>query len=287
MRKALLLLVGVLAVAIVGATSPAGAQRSAVANVSITATGFNPDDVTVKPGDTVTWKNNDTANHQVVADRGEFKSPVLKPGNTYSFRFELEASYAYHDAMKPSSVGTVSAVDIHPTAAVSRRHVVYGNVIRVFGVVPNDRSGEEVTVHIMPYRGQETTKTVFTKDGAYEFTYRPTIRTQFFATWEGATSRRTPAILVRPKVIFRTLNAQQNRFSVRVRPAAKYGRIVVKIQRLNNKGLWVTTTRVRLNTSGFKRFTGHFPRGVTKAQAWVRAKPGYAIGFSTTKTIVR
>jgi len=31
--------------------------------VSITSTGFKPEDVMVKPGDTVTWKNNDTAEH--------------------------------------------------------------------------------------------------------------------------------------------------------------------------------------------------------------------------------
>jgi hypothetical protein len=235
----------------------------------------------------VTWKNNDTANHQVIADTGEFKSPVLKPGDSYSFRFEIEASYSYHDALKDSMVGTVNAVLLHPTAAVTRRQVVFGNPVRVFGVIPTDKSGEAVTVHIMPYKGVETTKTVFTQDGMWEMTYRPSIRTEFFATWQGTDSRRSPSIAVRPKVIFRTLNAQQNRFFVRVRPGAKYGRIVVKIQRLNNKGLWVTTTRVRLNTRGFKRFTGHFPRGVTKAQAWVRAKPGYAIGFSTTKTIVR
>ena len=64
MKKALLLLVGVLAVPVVGASSPAVAQRYATATVSITATGFNPSDVTIQPGDTVTWKNADTASRK-------------------------------------------------------------------------------------------------------------------------------------------------------------------------------------------------------------------------------
>jgi plastocyanin len=286
MRKALLL-VGVLAVAIVGASSPAGAERSAIADVSITATGFNPDDVTIKPGDTVTWKNNDTANHQVVADRGEFKSPVLKPGESFSFRFTAEDSFFYHDALKVSLVGTVSAVAQRPTAALSRDNVVWGNPVRVFGVIPNDASGERVTIHIQPYKGQETTRTVTTNNGTYEFRHTPRVRTEYFATWDNMESRRSPTIAVRPLVVFRTLNARQNRFFVRVKPAAKYGRVLVRVQRLNNRGAWVTTLRVQLNTHGVKRFTGKFAPGTTHARVWVRAKPGYTAGFSTTKRIVR
>lgn len=285
MKRALLLFVGVLAIA--GATSPAGAQRSGIANVSITATGFNPEDVTIKPGDTVTWKNNDAANHQVVADRGEFKSPVLKPGESFSFRFTTEDSFFYHDALKPSLVGTVSAVAQRPTAALSRANVVWGNPVRVFGVIPNDASGERVTIHIQPYKGQETTRTVTTDDGAYELRHTPRIRTEYFATWDNMESRRSPTIQVRPLVVFRTLNAAQNRFFVRVRPGAKYGRVLVRVQRLNNRRIWVTTLRVQLNTRGFKRFTGKFAPGTTRARVWVRVKPGYTAGFSTTKKIVR
>ena len=285
MRKALLLVVAVLAVA--GATSPAVAERSAIANVSITATGFNPDDVTIKPGDSVTWKNADTANHQVVADRGEFKSPVLKPGESFSFRFTAEDSVFYHDALKPSSVGTVSAVAQRPTAALSRENVVWGNPVRVFGVIPTDASGEQVTIHIQPYKGRETTKTVTTNNGTYEFRHTPRVRTEYFATWDNMESRRSPTIAVRPLVVFRTLNARQNRFFVRVKPAAKYGRVLVRVQRLNNRGAWVTSLRVQLNARGFKRFTGKFAPGTTHARIWVRAKPGYTAGFSTTKRVVR
>ena len=285
MRKALLLLVGVLVIA--GATSPAGAQHSATATVLINFNGFNPQDVTVKPGDTVTWRNNDNEKHQVVADRGEFKSPVLNPGSSWSYRVGDEGSFSYHDAVKPSLVGTLNSVNLRPTAAVTARHVVFGNSVRVFGVIPSDASGERVTVRIRPYRGVETTKTVLTDDGMWEFSYRPSVRTEFEATWDGATSESTPTIAVRPLVVFRPLSVERNRFFVSVRPVAKYGKVLVRVQRLNNRGIWVTTLRVRLNTNGVKRFTGKFPRGETKARVWVRAKPGYAPGFSTEKTILR
>jgi plastocyanin len=284
-KKALILLVGMLAIA--GATSPAVAQRSATATVLINFNGFNPEDVTVKPGDTVTWRNNDSAKHQVVADRGEFKSPVLDPGATWSYRVQVEGSFSYHDAEKPSLTATLNSVDLRPTASVTRRHVVYGGSVRVFGVVPNDASGERVTVRIQPYKGVETTRTVVTDDGMWEFSYRPTVRTDFEATWDGVTSLRTPTIAVRPRVVFRPLSLERNRFYVRVQPGAKYGRVLVRVQRTNSRGIWVTTLRVRLNTNGVKRFTGKFPRGATKARVWVRAKPGYVPGFSVEKRIVR
>lgn len=285
MKRAALLLIGVLALA--GATSPAAAQRLAVAGVSITADGFKPEDVTIKPGDTVRWKNNDSEKHQVVADSGTFKSPVLAPGETYSFRFEQEASYSYHDAIKPSLTGTVNAVATNVTAAATRRHVVYGNAVRIFGSIPRNVTGETVTIHIRPYRGQETTKTAVTESGVYELSYRPRIRTEFVATWEGTTSQRAPEVNVRPRVTFSPLNLARNRFFVGVKPVAGYGSKIVRIQQLNNRGLWVTTAKVRLNRSAFRRFTGPFAHGTTKARAWVGSHPGYTIGFSATRTIRR
>lgn len=107
------------------------------------------------------------------------------------------------------------------------------------------------------------------------------------ATWNGTESRRTPSIAVRPLVIFRTLNLNQNRFLVRVKAQRSYGRKIVRIRRLNSTGSWVTTRIIRLNRSGQKRFTARVPLGTTSAQAWVREKPGYAPGFSVIKLVSR
>jgi hypothetical protein len=70
------------------------------------------------------------------------------------------------------------------------------------------------------------------------------------ATWNGTTSHASPAVGVRPFVIFRTLNARLNRYFVRVQAARSYGRNIVRIQRQNNRGVWVTTLRVQLNAGG-------------------------------------
>ena len=285
MKRALILLIALLAVA--GVASAASAQKTATTTISITSTGFAPDDVRVQPGDTVTWKNSDTQAHQIVSDLGLFQSATLAPGQTYSRQFDVESSYSYHDGRKASSTGTVNVLARNVSIGLTRLQVVYKNPVRIFGSIPSNATGEAVTLHFAPYGKPAFTKDVVTDQGGYELTYRPTIRTDVYATWNGTTSHASPTIGVRPLVVFRTLNAAQNRFLVRVHADRGYGRNLVRIQRQNHRGVWVTTLRVQLNARGQKRFTGKFPFGVTKAQAAVPKHPGYVAGFSAIKTIVR
>lgn len=288
MKKALLLLLATFAVASVASVATAGdSSRQATATVSITSTGFKPDDVTIKPGDSVTWRNTDTTAHQVVSDTGTFKSPVLKPGDTWSHRFDVESSYSYHDASKTSLTGAVHVLTTNVSVSATRMRVVYGNLVRIFGSIPSGATGETVTLHIRQYGKPEITRDVVTVNGAYEISYRPRIRTEVMATWNGTESRTAPTIGVRPLVIFRALNLNRNLFFVRVRAQRSYGRKIVRINRQNSKGVWVTTRIVRLNRFGEKRFTGRFPTGTTKAQAWVGQTPGYAPGFSVVKLVSR
>jgi plastocyanin len=285
MKRALLLLIAVFAVA--GLASAASAQKNATTTISISATGFAPDEVRVQPGDTVTWKNNDTHAHSIVSDTGLFSSPSLAPGQTYSRQFDVESSYSYHDGTKTSSTGTVNVLAKNVSIGLTHLTVVYRGQVRIFGSIPNDATGETVTLHFAPYGKPAFTKDVVTEQGGYEFTYHPTVSTQVYATWSGTTSATSPKIGVRPLVVFRPLNAARNRFFVRVRAARNYGRNLVRIQRQNSRGVWRTTLRIQLNAHAQKRFTAKFPLGVTKAQAWVPKHPGYVAGFSTIKFVRR
>jgi plastocyanin len=288
MRKALLLVLATLAVAVAASVATAGdASRQATVTVSITASGFKPEDVTIKPGDSVTWRNTDTTDRQVVSDTGIFKSPVLKPGESWSRQFEVESSYSYHEATTTSLTGAVHVLTTNVSVGATRAWVVYGNPVRLFGSIPSGATGERVTLHIRQYGKPEITREVVTEDGEYELPFRPTIRTEVMATWNGTESRRTPRIDVRPLVIFRALNLNRNLFLVRVRAQRSYGRKIVRINRQNSKGVWKTTRIIRLNRFGQRRFTGNFPRGIVKAQAWVREAPGYIPGFSVIKFVSR
>jgi plastocyanin len=257
--------------------------------VIISATGVTPDQVTIRPGDTVTWKNNDTQKHEVVSTWGVFRSPVLQPGEKFTHLFETESSYSYRAGRTGSAtaLGMVHVLTSRPSIGVTRRRVVFGNPVRIFGSVPSGASDELVTIHLSPYGGKPTTRLVTTEEGTFELTYTPRIRTDVYATWKDSTSMRNLSIRVRPLVVFRPISLERNRFMIRVMAARSYARKIVRVQHRNSHGRWVTTRILRLNRNNQVRFTGRFARGRTKAWAWVAKKPGYEFGFSTIRTVRR
>ncbi len=290
MRKLLVLLAGTLAIA---GAAPAVSQSdpTATVTVNITATGFSPPAVVIRADDTVTWKNTDTQPHQVVSDTGAFpSSPVLKAGESYSFRFGTASSYAYHDGRKPASVGTVHVrgAGNSVTIGVSRLFLVYRNPVQVAGSVANGRPGESVTVTITRYGGKQEIKTLTTDaEGIWSFTDRPLIRSEYKASWKNGQSTQAPFVNVRPLVIFRVLSASANRFYVKVAAQRSYAGRFVNLQRRTSSGGWANAKRVKLNSRGEARFLGRFSRGRTQARMWVSSAPGYIPGFSVTKTVRR
>ncbi len=93
---------------VVAASSGAATSTS----VSIDAKGFQPKNVLGAAGDNVTWTNNDTLRHQVVANSGAFNSPVLSTKQSYSHTFRAGGTFAYHDGLHPALHGTVVVVPL-------------------------------------------------------------------------------------------------------------------------------------------------------------------------------
>jgi plastocyanin len=110
---ALLLTLGLLA-GCGGSSSPAttagGTATSAAGNavqVIMSNRSYDPQQLTIKTGETVTWVNQDAPKHDVVADNGEFKSDLFDKGGTFSFTFTKAGTYPYHCSIHPGMVGTV------------------------------------------------------------------------------------------------------------------------------------------------------------------------------------
>jgi plastocyanin len=78
-------------------------------SVSIAGMAFNPSDITVKKGTTVTWSNNDNMTHTVQETDGKKgpNSSDLAPGDKYSFTFDETGTFAYHCSIHPSMSGSV------------------------------------------------------------------------------------------------------------------------------------------------------------------------------------
>jgi plastocyanin len=87
-----------------GTTTGGGAGGGQVVMKNL---AFDPATVTIRAGESVTWTNQDSMNHTVVADQGEFKSGELANGATFSFTFDKAGTYPYHCSIHPSMTGTV------------------------------------------------------------------------------------------------------------------------------------------------------------------------------------
>jgi len=69
--------------------------------IDIVHNNFEPKELMVKTGSIVTWTNKDTKAHKVYhksADK-KFRSNVINPGYSFSYKFEEKGEYLYADAI--------------------------------------------------------------------------------------------------------------------------------------------------------------------------------------------
>ena len=105
------------------ATAAAGGNATTSVSVvsgasSLTDTAYQPNPVQVSVGTSVTWTNNDSQPHTVTSGSNgqpdnKFNSspnftPLLNPGQTFSFTFTQAGDYPYFCMLHPNMVGTVS-----------------------------------------------------------------------------------------------------------------------------------------------------------------------------------
>jgi plastocyanin len=78
------------------------------ATVSMKDIKFDPGEVTVKPGDTVTWTNDDSVGHDVTADGFKSGDPGgLQQGDTFKHKFDKAGTFDYVCSVHPGMKGAV------------------------------------------------------------------------------------------------------------------------------------------------------------------------------------
>lgn len=84
-------------------------HETQVFHVSIANFAFFPSSVTVKRGDVVAFKNNDTTAHTVTSLNGSFDSGIIQAGGSWNLETASLApgTYAFHCNIHPSMQGTV------------------------------------------------------------------------------------------------------------------------------------------------------------------------------------
>jgi plastocyanin len=79
------------------------------ASVAISGFSFQPGNVTIRQGGTVTWTNNDNVAHTVTFSDNT-GSAQLQQGGTYSRQFNTTGVYNYRCSIHPYMTGVVTVV---------------------------------------------------------------------------------------------------------------------------------------------------------------------------------
>jgi plastocyanin len=287
MKRMLLVLLALVAALV--AASGAGADTK---TVQITKSGFTPASTSIQLGDTVTWRNNDAATHQVVADNGAFASPVLKTGETFSFTFKSDGKTAYHDEFAKTHrasvtvTGAPASVSLNSSAAT----IVYGDNVSLTGQTSAQLPNEPVTL-----TSQATGKSVqnipavtTTASGNFTFGVAPTIQTVYQAHWRTGNSPSV-TVNVAPRVGFGRVGS---RYIVKVTSDLTYGGKYAWIQRKGPfSSSYVNAKRVFLGGDTSRATTTlRLPKGKSQLRVFLPASQagiGYVQGLSRTILVTR
>ena len=98
--------------------SPGVKSSSVVIPVGAESLGnraFEPADLAIETGTTVTWMNTDRDSHTTTSDGAGWNSGTISPGRGFSFTFQTPGTFPYHCSFHPGMVGRVL---VAATAAV-------------------------------------------------------------------------------------------------------------------------------------------------------------------------
>jgi plastocyanin len=284
MKRLLIVPIAVLAAVLVAVAAGAATQT-----VQVTKNGFTPQAATVSVGDSVTWHNADTADHQVVADDGSFASPVLHADQSYSHTFSNAGTVKYHDAFARTHAGTITVNGPAPaiTLSPSTTKVVYGGGATLSGGVSSKLASEPVTLTAQASgkSTQSVDQVTTTTNGDYQFAVTPTIQTTYQSHWRTADSP-TVTVDVAPRVGF---SRSGSLFIAKATSDLSYSGHFVWVQRHYGFG-WKSLKRVFLGSNSRAVFRLKVPHGSTMLRLVMpsgQAGAGYVAGLSRTIIVHR
>jgi plastocyanin len=283
MRKALLLLVAVLGVA------AASVSLAAVTRVvAIKPEGFRPVTRTIQTGDSIRWRNDDNVNHQVVADNGHFASPVLRPRQSYTRTFNTSGTFRYRDALEPAERGTIVVQGPPPSVsiALSQGAVFFGASIRLTGFISSGAPNQVVEIWGRPFDQASFGKVAELRTvgaGGYDWSTVPQVLSFYQARW----GNRASAIVqvgVRPRI---TLIRRAPWFVTSARANRSLAGRWVYVQRRSALNQWVNIKKVRIGSSGARRFKLNLRRGRHILRMFMTTnQAGSGLLWSHSRTIV-
>ncbi len=91
----------------VGATTTSGSADEGSLVVRMVDSSYQPQTLTIKAGDTVTWVNQDSASHNAVADDDSWRTDVFGQDGSGSVTFDTPGAYPYICTLHVAMKGTI------------------------------------------------------------------------------------------------------------------------------------------------------------------------------------
>jgi plastocyanin len=252
--------------------------------VDISKVGFVPANVSLQVGDTVTFTNKDTANHQVVCQTCPFTSPVLKPSETFSYTFTKAGKFTYVDPLNKNKKGTatVAAAPASVSLAATPSVVTYGVKTTLSGTVSSPTTDDKVDILAQP-AGENAYKVIATvtttAGGAYTYAVAPAKNTNYESRTKLAgvplITSNAVTVKVRPRVTL--TRTSLHHFRVSVTAADSFvGKYIVFRRYVAATGKWNTVKSVQLKamTQTAVPLAGTF---VSSSTFTVKLKKGYRV----------
>jgi plastocyanin len=248
-------------VAVAMLATGAAAADAPVRTVTIPGKLYEPNQLDVLVGTTVTWKNDDAINHTVTADGDAFSSGYVPPGGSFTFTFAAQGRYPFHCTIHKFMKGEIDVFGLVLSGpegpVVSGRRVVFA------GLAPSGT--EAVTL-----RGAGAERTVRARpDGSFVVGVRVGAPGVYRAL---AGSLVSPAVRVHVRPLVRAAIAG-GAVQATTDPA-RPGATAVLQSYDRERFAWQPVSRSRLDGRGRVRFA--LPEGVERVRALVVGEKGWA-----------
>ncbi len=86
----------------------AGGAAAEAGTVVAKSVAYNPTEITVKVGDTITFKNQDSFAHTFTADNGDFDSGNVDGGSEFQYVADEAGTIAFHCKIHSNMKGTIT-----------------------------------------------------------------------------------------------------------------------------------------------------------------------------------
>jgi plastocyanin len=287
-------IVAVMLATVAAALASAAMAGAATIGVQIKSTGFSPSSISINHGDSVSWKNVDKVDHQVVADDGSFASPILHAGRSYTVTLNRAGTFRYHDSFHPRLTGKVTVKGPPPslTLALSQPIVDYGTDVTLSGAISTGQANQSVEIDAQPYGQASPIQLVVLKtgtSGTFSYTITPALYTTYVARW-GNVASGTVLVQVAPKLRL-LVGGKGYMKAVLTAPTSMAGKHVY-LQRLSAFGQWVNLANLTLGAQNGRLFkpAAYLPKGVSHIRVFLsvnQAGNGLLSAHSGTQTVRR